>query len=228
MFCQFFWLAFTSFYVYVLLTECFIRKNCKELFEYWSTPGIFKKHQEIKHDDVLNDVLIEKKNSFEAISESRCAVMFYQIFATINRMWKFKVFQDLFDSNTFIIFSNQVLRRMQIQVSNNRNTISILNKVFGKHFNGFRCLQTNQLTFSNFYHCIKLGLYIQMLFLLQFFVVFSFVYYCIFLSLLCSAPIIHFIFFCFWVFIHLLLRNFFYVLKGIIPYIYILVSLVYF
>lgn len=61
-------------------------------------------------------------------------------------------------------FSTRLLKRMQKQGSKHRSIKFMLNKSFGKHFNVWMFLQTQQIISSDFSHCNELSLHKKGLF----------------------------------------------------------------
>ena len=64
------------------------------------------------------------------------------------------------DMNTLVTRSSRLLKRMQKQVSKHRFIISVLNKIFGKHFTVFNVVTDTAANLSNLFHSFELELYI--------------------------------------------------------------------
>ena len=118
--------------------------------------------------------------------------------------------------NTFVILPNCLLKRMQKQRSKHRSIISMLNKIFDKHFTVFNVFADKAANLIRLFHCLELELYIytfycciscscylflslSVCFLICFFVFFVCLFVCLFVCVVVML-LFCFMYLCFYVF----------------------------
>ena len=127
------------------------------------------------------------------------------------RLWNFKVCQTTSDINTFVTFSNRLLKRLQKEGNKHRSTI--LNKIFVKHLTDFNIFADTATNFIkqfllpwirtiNTLVCLLHSLFLWVFFAFLFVCLPVCLFVCLFICVVSSYYCFYVIYLCFYVFVH--------------------------